>query len=99
MKNKKNKTNKVSRFALGVMCLAIIGVFGSGAVLDIIESVNLKSQLKAAKSELNELNDGKEALVVEKQKLTDPAYVENYARGTHLLSKDDEQVFVLPKGK
>lgn len=99
MKNNKNKSNKVSRFALGILCLAIIGVFGSGAMMDVMESFNLKSQLKAAKGELNDLNQGKEALVLEKQKLTDPAYVENYARGTHLLSKDDEQVFVLPKGK
>lgn len=98
MKNK-TKKNKAGRFVFSIICLAMIAFFGTGAALDIVESVQLKSQLKASKNELVELNEGKKSLLLEQQKLEDPAYVENYARGTHLLSKDKEQVFVLPKGK
>lgn len=95
---KTNKKNRAGRFVFSVICLAIIGFFGTGAALDIVESYQLKAELKEAKQELVKLNERKDALVLEQQKLTDPTYVENYARGTHLLSKDDEQVFVLPKG-
>lgn len=98
MKNKTKKKNRAGRFVFSVICLAMIAFFGTGAAIDIVESVQLKAELKAARKELVELKDGKESLVLQQQKLTDPAYVENYARGTHLLSKDDEQVFVLPKG-
>jgi lysyl-tRNA synthetase class 2 len=35
-------------------------------------------------------------LADEKEKLLDPDYVENYARGNHMLSKQGEQIFYLP---
>ena len=36
-------------------------------------------------------------LTSEKEKLTDPDYVQSYARGTYMLSKDGEQIFYLPE--
>lgn len=99
MNKKQNKKSKFGRFIFSILCLAIITVLGTGAVVEIKKSFQLKDELQTAKSELDELNTKKETLNLEKEKLSDPAYVENYARGTHLLSKDDEQVFVLPKGE
>lgn len=94
-----NKKTRTRRFVFSIFYIAVIGFFGTAAVQDIVESFQLKAQLSNAKNELNELNTKKEGLAVEKLKLEDNSYVENYARGHHLLSKDDEQVFVLPKGK
>ena len=59
----------------------------------------LKKELRLVESELESLETRQKELTLEKNKLEDPTYVQNYARGTHLLSKSEEQVFILPKGK
>ncbi len=79
--------------------LAVIGFFGTKSVKEIVATYQLKQELKSVQSELETLNAEKASLTLEKERLNDPTYVENYARGTHLLSKDDEQVFILPKAK
>ncbi len=79
--------------------LAVIGFFGTKSVKEIVATYQLKQELKSVQSELETLNAEKASLTLEKERLNDPTYVENYARGTHLLSKDDEQVFILPKTK
>lgn len=99
MKKQANKINRTKRFFLSIFCLAFIGVTGYSAAQEIMQSRALKAELRSSKKELGILQDEQTRLSLEKDKLTDPAYVENYARGKHLLSKDDEQVFVLPKGK
>ena len=38
-----------------------------------------------------------ERLVSEKEKLMDPDYVQSYARGNYMLTKDGEQIFYLPE--
>ena len=38
-----------------------------------------------------------ERLNKEKEKLQDPDYVQSYARGNYMLSKDGEQIFYLPE--
>ncbi|WZU01779.1 septum formation initiator family protein [Erysipelothrix sp. D19-032] len=48
---------------------------------------------------MDTLKDEQTTLNEEKARLEDPTYVQNYARGTHLLSKSGEQVFILPKGE
>ena len=37
------------------------------------------------------------SLVKEKEKLTNPDYVESYARSNYMMSKDGEQIFYLPE--
>lgn len=98
-KNNKSFKLKFRRFSFSIVCLLITGTLGFSVYNDMSESSALKADLRRAKVELNDLSKKKEALVLEEKKLTDPAYVENYARGTHRLSKDDEQVFILPKGE
>ena len=101
-KNKKSSkplSKKIISFVSVSLMLAVIGFFGTNSVKEIVATYQLKQELKSVQSELETLNAEKASLTLEKERLNDPTYVENYARGTHLLSKDDEQVFILPKTK
>ena len=46
--------------------------------------------------ELKILEEENASLVAQKTKLEDPNYIETYARGEYMFSKDDEKVFYLP---
>ena len=97
-KKPKNFKTRLSSLIFSVVCLTVITTLGFSTVQEISESAKLRGQLKSAKIELKQLTKNKEDLLLERKRLTDPAYIENYARGTHRLSKEDEQVFILPKG-
>lgn len=56
-----------------------------------------KQEIKILEAELLALDEEASNLEGLKSKLSDPNYVQNYARGKHLMTKSDEQVFVLPK--
>lgn len=58
-----------------------------------------KQELSTLQNELIVLDEKSDKLEGLKEKLSDPNYVQNYARGKHLMSKADEQVFILPKAK
>lgn len=92
-------TKKITTVVSAAIMLSIIGFFGTSSVKEIMATYQLKQELKSVQSELEVLKTEQESLTREKANLSDPAYVENYARGTHLLSKSDEQVFILPKSK
>ncbi len=98
-KSSKPLSKKILSFVSVSLMLAVIGFFGTKSVKEIVATYQLKQELKSVQSELETLNAEKASLTLEKERLNDPTYVENYARGTHLLSKDDEQVFILPKAK
>ena len=79
--------------------LAVSTLMLTGSVKEILATARLNKELANAQEQLRTLETEKAKLSVEKSKLEDPAYVQNYARGTQLLSKTDEQVFILPKGE
>lgn len=98
-KSDKPFTKKLATVVSASFMLAVIGFFGTNSVKEIMATYQLKQELKSVQSELEVLKVEQESLTREKENLSDPAYVENYARGTHLLSTKDEQVFILPKTK
>lgn len=67
------------------------------AVREVMSTVALQKQLADVQIQLQEVQDQNKYLSSEKEKLQDPDYVENYARGNYMLSKDGEQIFYLPE--
>ena len=55
-----------------------------------------KKDIANSTDTLNEIKEEKESLEKEKENLQDPNFVENYARGKYMATKDGEQVFILP---
>ena len=69
------------------------------AVGEMMKSSQTKKDLLLIQTEIKELEQETKDLEALKSKLSDSNYVQNYARGKHLMSKSDEQVFILPKAK
>lgn len=99
VRKKTSNTTKMISFIIGLVGVALTVLVLNSSVRELITKVQLKKELKLVESELETLENRQKELTLEKSKLEDPTYVQNYARGTHLLSKSEEQVFILPKGK
>ena len=63
---------------------------------EVLMTVQLKQQISRVQEELEELQKENEYLTLQRDKLEDPAYVQSYARGNFMLSKEGEQIFYLP---
>ena len=59
-------------------------------------TMRLQKQLQEVKTELEIITEENTLLTSKKDKLEDPNYVQSYARGNYMLSKEGEQVFYLP---
>ncbi|MBR4446343.1 MAG: septum formation initiator family protein [Solobacterium sp.] len=66
---------------------------------ELFTMVTLRSQLAEVEAKLQEVKDENNYLVDQKAKLQDPDYVESYARGNYMLSRDGEQIFYLPENE
>lgn len=94
---KKNKRKMTP--LLKLICFVLIGV---SAYLfyrvgkEIYTTVELTKQLNVAKEKFQKVKDESTYLSSEKEKLQDPNYVQSYARGNYMLSKEGEQIFYLP---
>ncbi|HEY4538208.1 MAG TPA: septum formation initiator family protein [Erysipelothrix sp.] len=97
--NRSHKSKKWLSFVVVSVLLLASVFFLSKTVKDVMTTFQLKQELKIVEKDLETLKTRQSELTLEKAKLEDPGYVQNYARGTHLLSKSEEQVFILPKGK
>lgn len=84
-------------FTLCLVGAAISVILIAGVVKEVTNNRRLRVELSEAQGKLEALNQTNTALSEEKSNLQDPSYVQNYARGTHLLSKSGETVFILPK--
>lgn|SRR5699024_4929603 len=91
---KKGLLNLVTLFFVFASVLML-----SEAVKEIMKSSQTKKDLVLIEQEIKELEKDTEDLEGLKEKLSDSNYVQNYARGKHLMSKSEEQVFILPKPK
>jgi len=97
------KTKKNGRRLTPVMKLICIAVIGASLLMlwsvvkEVITTVQLQQQLAEVQNDLQKVTDENTYLNSEKTKLQDPDYVENYARGKYMLSKDGEQIFHLPE--
>jgi len=96
----KKRSSKFKRKLIGLISLVII----IAAIISIAQNVIAYEQLKTQKllveKELELLLEENENLSDTKSKLEDENYVQTYARGEYMFSKEDEKVFYLPsKGK
>ena len=98
-KKKKTKRRKLTPI-VRLLCLVMIGL--SSFMLyqvgtEVLTTVRLSRELDQVKEKLQEVQDENMYLLEEQEKLQDPDYVENYARGNYMLSKDEEQIFYFPE--
>ncbi len=56
----------------------------------------LQEQLTVSKAELESIQRDNVELKKQKDKLSDPEYMKDYARGNFILSQEGEQIFILP---
>lgn len=97
---KKKSSKRKMTPLLRLFCYIVIII--SGLLLwrvfnEVITTMTLKKQLAEVQEKYQEVLDENAYLTSEREKLEDPDYVASYARGTYLLSKDDEQIFYLPE--
>lgn len=97
--SKQRSFKKIFRNVFSLVAVVVSVFLLNTTVKEWSKVFNSKRQLSTAQEELQELDIETEKLQGLKQKLSDPNYVQNYARGKHLMSKSDEQVFTLPKAK
>lgn len=63
---------------------------------EIKTTFSLLSDVRESERELAQLEAEKESLELQKEKLTDENYVSSVARGKYLITKENEQIYVLP---
>lgn len=76
------------------ICIASYGLFLVGK--EVYTTFELKDKLAAAEKEFVIVADENERLTAQRDKLRDPDYVETYARGNYMLTKEGESIFYLP---
>jgi cell division protein DivIC len=83
-----------------LVCIVLIGIsiyllYSVGR--EVMTTLELRRQLAEVEEKLEKVQLENERLNKEKEKLQDPDYVQSYARGNYMLSKDGEQIFYLPE--
>lgn len=98
-KSKKKKSRRLTP-VMKLICIALIGVsiyllYSVGR--EVVTTLELRRQLAEVEEKLEKVQLENERLNKEKEKMQDPDYVQSYARGNYMLSKDGEQIFYLPE--
>lgn len=95
---KKKKRRPVKTFfSLLIIFIACFLIWSAGQ--DVIMTIKLKKEISASQEMVNDLENQKSSLSKEKDNLKNPDYVKRFVRGKYLVSKPDEQVFILPPKK
>lgn len=96
---KRKKPKRTLRPITKLLCFAVI-LFSCWLIYGVVEEVgttiSLQQQLKVTQVKLEEVKDENQYLIDQKNKLTDPNYVQSYARGSYMLTKDGEKIYYLP---
>ncbi len=79
---------------IGLVLLSIFLLLG--ATREVLEMLKLKKQADLVTKELKILEEENASLIDQSKKLEDPNYVQTYARGNYMFSKEGEQIFYLP---
>ncbi len=100
MKKKKGKKlNPLGKFVrfLGLVLVAflMVGMYYQMAK-EIKTTFSLRGDIIESEKEIARLEAEKESLELQKEKLTDENYVSSVARGKYLITKENEQIYVLP---
>ena len=100
VKKSKKKKNRRLTPVMKLVCIVLIGIsiyllYSVGR--EVMTTLELRRQLAEVEEKLEKVKLENERLNKEKEKLQDPDYVQSYARGNYMLSKDGEQIFYLPE--
>lgn len=98
-KTKKKKSRRLTPITK-LLCVVLIGIsvyllYSVGR--EVMTTIQLRQQLAEVEEKYARVQQENERLNKEKEKLQDPDYVQNYARGNYIFSKDGEQIFYLPE--
>lgn len=94
-KKKKEKRRSATKFISLVMISVSCFLFYKG--FEVIKTTfDLKSEIAESQKQINQLQEEEESLSSKKSKLQDNEYIRRYARSKYSLSKDGEQIFILP---
>ena len=93
-KGRKKRSMLAKFISLVVICFSLFMLYG--VVKEILTTMELKQQISRVEEELKTLQEENKYLTLQLDKLEDPAYVQSYARGSFMLSKEGEQIFYLP---
>lgn len=104
MSNRNTTVNrkKSKRKARPVVSLFMLGLFTFGCVLialvikEVYTTFDLWQSIEDTEIEFENISDENDYLTAQRDKLKDPNYVEDYARGNYMLSRDGETIFYLP---
>lgn len=102
MSNTTNKKRKQTRKTTPIASLILVSLFAAFGVFAVIvaqevsQTLILWQNIKNTQLELDQVQTENDYLTSQRDKLQDPNYVENYARGNYLLSKEGETIFYLP---
>ena len=93
---KGNLLGKFLRFFISVLMICGMIYMYYQMTREIKTTFSLLSDVKESEKELAQLEAEKESLELQKEKLTDENYVSSVARGKYLITKENEQIYVLP---
>ena len=98
-KRKKKKSRRLTPvmklICIALICVSIYLLYSVGR--EVVTTLELRRQLAEVEEKLEKVQLENERLNKEKEKMQDPDYVQSYARGNYMLSKDGEQIFYLPE--
>ena len=92
------KKNKVTTKIVSIILIIAAIWMLAGVGKEIFTTLQLQKQARDVADQLQLLKDENATLIQKRDKLEDPNYVETYARGEYMFSKEDEKVFYLPSG-
>ncbi len=93
-KKRKPKKIIVSVITLGLFAASIYLILG--VIEEAQTTMKLNQELEEVNAELIKLNEENAVLESQRDKLNNPNYVQSYARGSYMLSKEGEMIFFLP---
>ena len=95
----KRKKKKKLTPVVKLICFVIIGLSFYLIYLsfnEFVTMIELKSDLADVKEQLQQVQDENTYLTSQRDKLQDPDYVQSYARGNYMLTKEGENIYYLP---
>jgi len=98
-KSKKKKQSSIMSKIVSIFLIAMSILVLSNVLRRLYHMFSLQQQAQVVAQELELLRLENASLTSTKEKLEDPEYVQTYARGEYMFSKDDEKVFYLPSGQ
>ena len=95
----KRKKKKKLTPVVKLICFLIIGLSFYLIYLsfnEFVTMIELKSDLADVQEQLQQVQDENTYLTSQRDKLQDPDYVQSYARGNYMLTKEGENIYYLP---